>query len=152
MTIQMWWWSKLDDDPDQVMIQIWWWYSDDDPAVMMIQIPWWRWWWLEDEHDLKMKKTKKTKNIWAWIRLEYEGKLKMKMTTWSSRYREEDQCWKLCWKNTFLVNRECWCIGNFRMYSLVYLMSCTPMFIPRNVCNVIDSCHAPMFRSGRLIM
>ena len=29
------------------------------------------------------------------------------------------------------------------MYSLVFLMYCTPMFIPGSVCNVIESCHAP---------
>ena len=49
------------------------------------------------------------------------------MTRWYSQYREEDRCWKLCRKNTFLVKRECWCICNFGMYSSMYLMSCNPM-------------------------
>ena len=134
--IQMWWWSRLNDDLDQVMIQIWWWYSDDDPTVMMIQIPWWRR--IEEEDDLEVDL--KPKMTWRWRRLEYEDNLKMNMTRWSNRYREEDQCWKLCQKNTFLVKRECWCICNFRTYSLVYLMSCIPMFILGSVCNVLKSC------------
>ena len=46
----------------------------------------------------------------------------------------------------------CWCNCNFGMYSPMYLMSCTPMFIPRCVYNVIESCHAPMFWSGGSIM
>ena len=96
--------------------------SDDDPDREMIQIRWW----LEDEDELKMG--------------------------WSSWYREEDQCWKLCQKNTFLVKRECWCICNFGMYSLVYFMYCTPMFIPGSFCNVIESCHTPMFLLGCSIM
>ena len=29
---------------------------------------------------------------------------------------------ELCQENTFLVKRECWCICNFGMYSLVYLI------------------------------
>ena len=37
---------------------------------------------------------------------------------------------------------------NFRMYSLVFLMYCTLMFILGCVCNVIESCHAPMFIPG----
>ena len=43
---------------------------------------------------------------------------------------------------------ECCCICNFGMYSLVYFMYCTPMFIPGSICNVIESCHASMFLSG----
>ena len=146
--IQMWWWSRLDDDLDQMMIHIWWWSSSDDQAVAMIQIPWWRRLEEEDdlEEDLKMKMT------WGWRRIEYEGNLKMKMTRWSSWYREEDQYWKLCRKNTFLVKRECWCNCNFEMYSAMYIMSCTPMFILGCVCNVIESCHALMFWSGGSIM
>ena len=46
----------------------------------------------------------------------------------------------------------CYCNCKFRMYSFVYLMYYTPMFIPGCVCNVIDSCHALMFRSGVSIM
>ena len=81
----MWWWSRLDDDIDQVMIQIWWWYSDDDLAVMMIHRWWsrssddldpvmkktWRWRWIEDEEYLKMK------NTLRWIWLEDEDELMM---------------------------------------------------------------------------
>ena len=146
------------------MIQ-WWWSNSDDPVVVMIQIPWWRrpeeeddleeylkakmtWRWrrIEDEDYLKMKKT------WRRWWLEYEEDLKMNMKRWSSRCREEDQCWKLCQKNTFLVKREYWCNCNFGMYSPMYLVSCTPMFILGCVYNVIESCHAPMFRSGGSIM
>ena len=131
-----WWWSRssddLDpvvmfhDDPDQVMIQIQF-YDDPDQEMIQIQMTW-RWRWLEDEDDLK--------------------------TRWSSWYREEDQCWKLCRKNTFLVKRECWCICNFRMYSSMYLlMYCNPMFISGCFYYVFESCgHASMFRLGGLIM
>ena len=38
---------------------------------------------------------------------------------------------KLCRENTFLVKRECWCNCNFGMYSLVFLIYCNLMFIPR---------------------
>ena len=152
------WWSKSSHDPDPVMMFQWWSRSSDDldpvqwcwsrsrddpdPVMMfyidpdreMIEIQWWcsmliqiQWRWLEDEDDLKMR--------------------------WSSWYREEDQCWKLCRKNTFLVKRECWCICNFRMYSSMYLMYCNPMFIPGCFYYVFESCgHASMFRSGGLIM
>ena len=125
-----WWWSRSSDDPDPVMMFY------DDPDREMIQIRRWRW--LEDEDDLKTKMT--------WIlRI-----LEMQMMRWSIWYREEDQCWKSCRKNTFLVKRECWCICNFGMYSSIY---CNPMFIPGCFYYVFESCdHAPMFRSGRLIM
>ena len=143
------WWSRLSDDPDPV--QRWWSRSSDDPDPAerwsrssddldpvipfyddpyreMIQIQMtWRQRWLEDEDDLK--------------------------TRWSSWCREEDQCWKLCWKNTFLVKRECWCICNFGMYSSMYLIYCNPMFIRGCFYYVFESCcHAPMFRSGGSIM
>ena len=134
--IQQWWSRSSDDDPDRVMIQIqWWWFrsSDDDSDRVMIQIEWWsksRWRWLEDGDDLKMKMMR----TWRWPR-------------W---YREEDLCWKkLCRENTFLVKRECWWICNFRMYSFVFVMYCNLMFILGCICNVIESCHALMFRSGR---
>ena len=147
-------------------IQIKWWSSNDDPIVMMMQIPWWRRLEEEDdlEDDLKMKKNwrwrrlkdeedLKRKNTWRQIRLEDEYKLKMKMTIWSSWYRKEDQCWKLCRKNTFLVKRECWCICNLGMYSSMYLMYCNPMFILGCTYYVFESCcHAPMFWSGGSIM
>ena len=47
----------------------------------------------------------------------------------------------------------CWCICNFGMYSSMYLMYCDPMFILGCFYYVFESCcHAPMFRSGGLIM
>ena len=127
--INLWWWSRSSDDLDLMMIQ-WWSKSSDDPNLMKMT---WQWRWLDDEDDLKMK------------------------MTWRRRWLDDDlddtekkNCAdKLCRENTFLVKRECWCICNFGMYSLVY---CTPMFIPGSICNVIESCHAPMFRSGDSIM
>ena len=145
--IQTWWWSRFYDDI-VMMIQQWWSSSRDDLDPVMKKT--WRRRWIrrriEDEDDLKMKKT------WRWWWLEDEEDLNMKMMIWSSWYREEYQCWKLCRKNTFLVKRECWCICNLGMYSLVYLMSYTPMFIPGSVCNVFESCHSPMFLSRGSIM
>ena len=158
MMIQQWWsrssddpdpvqwcWSRLRDDPDLVMM------FHVDPDREMIQIQWWcsmliqiERWSRSSEDDLK------TKMNWRRRWLEDEDDLN---TRWSSWYREEDQCWKLCRKNTFLVKRECWCICNFRMYSSMYLMYCNPMFIPGRFYYVFESCgHAPMFRSGGLIM
>ena len=140
--IQLWWWSRLDENPDRVMIQMWWWSSSYEPVFMMIQIPWWII--LEEEDDLKTRRQR---------RLEDEYNLKMNMTRWSNRYREEDQCWKLCRKNTFLVKRECWCICNFKMYSSMYLMYCNPIFIPGCFYYVFESCFlALMFWSEGSIM
>ena len=119
MMIQIERWSRSSDDDLAVMIQIEWWsrFSDDDPyRVMMIQIEWWsrsRWRWLEDEDDLKMKMT------WRWRELDDDPDDTKKKTCAD----------KLCRENTFLVKRECWCNCNFRMYSLVFLMYYTPMFI-----------------------
>ena len=161
------WWSRSRDDPDPhpdwVMIQIQ--SSDVDPDREMIQIQWWcsmmiqiEWWsrsnddvpwWSRsrDDPDSKDEDDLKTKMIWRLRRLE------MQMTRWSSWYREEDQCWKLCQKNTFLVKRECWCICNFGMYSSMYLMYCNPMFILGCIYYVFESCcHASMFRSAGSIM
>ena len=124
--------SKLRDDPDPMMM------SHDDPDPMMMS---------HDDPDREMIQIQRMKMTWRLRRL------KMQMARWSSWYREEDQCWKLCRKNTFLVKRECWCICNFRMYSSMYLMYCNPMFIPGCIYYVIESCcHAPMFRSGESIM
>ena len=123
-----WCWSRSSDDLDLVMP----FYDDPDQEMIQIQMTW-SWRWLEDEEDLKMKMT--------WRR---------RCFIW---YREEDQCWKLCRKNTFLVKRECWCICNFGMYSSMYLTYCNPMFIPGCFYYVFESCcHTPMFRSGGLIM
>ena len=135
--IQIEWWSRSSgDDLDRVMIQIQ--SSDIDPDREMIQIQWWcsmmihieRWsrfsddvpWWSRsrDDPDSKNEDDLNTKMTWRLKRLE------MQMTRWSSWYREEDQCWKLCRKNTFLVKRECWCICNFGMYSSMYLIYCKP--------------------------
>ena len=131
MTIQIqWWWSRSnDDDPDQVMIHIQWWSrssddvqwwsrSSDDPDPEMIQIEWWSrsgWRWLEDEGDLNIEMTWR----WRWWRLDNDPDDTEKKT-----YAN-----KLCRENTFLVKRERWCNCNFRMYSLVFLMYCNPMFI-----------------------
>ena len=148
------WWSRSSDDPDPVQ---WWWsrLSDDLDSVMMIQIEWWSrscddvLWWSRsrddpDPDDLKMKMN------WRWRILDDRDDLKTNMIQW---YREEDQCWKLCRKNTFLVKRECWCICNFGMYSYMYFIYCNPMFIPGCFYYVFESCrHAPIFRSGGLIM
>ena len=162
--IQIEWWSRSSsDDPDREMIQIqiqFEWWSRSSP-VKMIQIEWWSrsggdvpWWSrLSDDPDPDPDR--------VMIQIQFYDDpdlddLKMKMT-WrrrcSSWYREEDQCWKSCRKNTFLVKRECWCICNFEMYSSMYLMYCNPMFIPGCFYYVFESCgHAPMFRSGGLIM
>ena len=140
--IRIQWWSRSsDDDLDWVMIQIQWcWSSRDDPDQVMIQIQgWWsrsRRRWLEDKDDLKMKMT------WRWWELDDDPDDTEKKTCAD----------KLCRDNTFLVKRECWCNCNFKMYSLVYLMYCTSMFPPGGICNVIESCHAPMFPSRVYIM
>ena len=121
--IQTWWWSRSSDDPDLMVIQRWWSRSSDDDldrVIIQIQMKMnWRWRWPEDEHDLNMQ-----------------------MTRWS---KEEDQGWKLCQENTFLVKRECWWNCNFGIYSLVFLMYCNMMFIPGCICNVLESCHTLMF-------
>ena len=99
------WWSRSSsDDPDRV-----WssddvldqvWSSDDDP----------------DEDDLNMNMTWR----WRWREVDYD-----------SNDTEKNTCVnKLCWDNAFLVKRECWCNCNFRMYSLVFLIYCNPIFIP----------------------
>ena len=46
----------------------------------------------------------------------------------------------------------CWCNCNFWMYSLVFLIYCNPMFIPGCICNVFESCHAPIFQLRDSIM
>ena len=147
-----WWWPS--GDPDRVMIEIQWWWSrssNDLDSVMILQIEWWSrssddvlWWSRSRDDDLKMKMT------WRQRRLYDRDDLKTNMIQW---YREEDQCWKLCRKNTFLVKRECWCICNFRMYSYMYFIYCNPMFIPGCFYYVFESyCLTPMFRSGGLLM
>ena len=121
------------DDPDRVMIQIQWWSrsSDVDPAEM-IQIKWWS---RSSDDDLD--------------RVMIQIQMKM---TWRCRWPddiEKKTCAdKLCRENTFLVKRECWCNCNFWIYSLVYLMYYSPMFILGCVCNVIESCHTLMFILG----
>ena len=145
------WCSRSSDDPDSMMTQ-WWSRSSDDPDLMQMT---WRWRWLDDEYDLKMKMNW----IWRWLEDEYDLKMKM---TWRWRWRElnDDPYYtekktcadKLCRENTLLVKRDYWCNCNFRMYSSVYLMYCTPMFILGSICNVIESFHAPMFQSGDSIM
>ena len=107
--IQIEWWSKSSDD-DQ-----WWSKSSDD-------VPWWSR--SKDDIDSKIDDDLKMKMTWRLRRLEIQ------MMRWSSWCREEDQWWKLCRENTFLVKRECWCNYNFGMYSLVFLIYCNLMFIP----------------------
>ena len=136
-------WSRSRDDPDlEMILHGWSWLRDDPNPVMMIQIEWWsrsRWIWLEDEGDLKIEMTWR----WRWRRVDDDPDDTEKKTCAD----------KLCRENTFLVKRECWCNCNFRMYSLVFLMYCTLMFIPGHVCNVIKSwCHALIFWSGGYIM
>ena len=70
--------------------------------------------WLEDEDELKMKMT------WRWWGLDDDTDDTEKKTCAE----------KLCRENTFLAKRECWCNCNFKMYSLVFLIYCNPMFIP----------------------
>ena len=92
------WWSKSSDDPDPVMM------SHDDPDQEMIQIQrmnmTWRRRWLEDSEDLRCR--------WRDDPIDTEKKTSAK---------------KLCQKNTFLVKRECWCICNFEMYSLILYLN-----------------------------
>ena len=142
MMIHIKWWSS--DAPYHVMIQTWWWSSDDLDPMMMIQ----RWSRSSDDLDSMM--------IQWWSRSSDD----LDLMTWRWRWLDDDPddtekktcADKLCRECTFLVKRECWCICNFWMYSLVYLMYCTPMFILESVCNVIESCHAPMFLLGYSIM
>ena len=126
------WCSRSSDDPDSMMIQ-WWSKLDEDDLTMKMT---WRWRWIEDEYGLKMKMTW----IWIWLDVDLDGTSKKTCAN------------ILCRENTFLVKRECWCICNFGMYTLVYLMYCTPMFILGSICNVIESCDASMFLSGDSIM
>ena len=116
------WWSRSSDYPYPVLILQWWSRSSDDLDPTMIEIEWW--------------------SRWRWWEIEDD-----------LDDTEKNTCVvKLCRENTFLVKRECWCNCNFRMYSLVFLMYCNLMFIPGCICNVLESCHAPMFLSGVSIM
>ena len=87
-------WSRLDDDPDQVTIQLWWWSRLNDPD-QVIQGRWSRLdddldqvtiqqWWASshDDADLMIKKKKMT-----W-RLEDEEDLKKNMT-WRLKDEED---------------------------------------------------------------
>ena len=121
------------DDP---AVMIYWWSRSSDDDLVMIQIEWWSR--SSDEDDLKNKMTW----WWRWRELDDDSDDTEKKTCAD----------KLCRENTFLVKRECWCICDFGMYSLVYLMYFTSMFIPGSVCNVIESCHSPMFWSRVYIM
>ena len=118
MMLQRWSRSRDDLDP-MMMIQIEWWSrsNDDDPDL--------------DEADLKMNMTWR----WRWQELNDDPDDIEKKTCAD----------KLCRENTFLVKRECWCICNFGMYSLVFLMYYNLMFISGCICNLLESCHTPMF-------
>ena len=153
--IQIEWWSiSSSDDPYQEMIQIQ--SSDVDPDREMIQIQWWCSmmieieWWSRSSDDVPWWSRSRddpdpVKMTWRWRWFEDSEDSRCR---WSSWYKEEYQCWKLCRKNTFLVKRECWCICNFGMYSSMYLMYCNPMFILGCIYYLFESCcHTPMFRS-----
>ena len=129
--IHTWWWPK------EIQIQLWW--------LQEIQIAWWSRS-SSDDPDREMIQIWRMKMTWRLRRL------KMQMTRRSSWYKEEDHCWKLRRKNTFLFKRECWCICNFGMYSSMYLMYCNPIFILGCIYDIIESCHTPMFLSGGYIM
>ena len=139
--IQQRWSRSKDDAPEMIQIQWWWSRSRDDidPGEddLKMKITW-RWRWLEDEDDLNMDMTWR----WRWRRIDDDPDDTENKTCAN----------KLCRENTFLVKRECWCNCNLEMYSLVFLMYCTPIFIPGSVCNVVESCHAPMFWLGVSIM
>ena len=116
--IQIELWSKSSDDPDPaVVIQIEWW-SRSNP-VMLIQIGWWSrsidaiLWWPRSRDDPDPDDLK-TKMNWRWRWLKYEDV--------SVDAEKKTSAEKLCWKNTFLVKRECWCICNFGMYSSMYFI------------------------------
>ena len=50
---------------------------------------------------------------------------------------------ELCQENTFIVKRECLCICNFGMYSLLYFIYCislVPDVLIGRIINVIKSC------------
>ena len=86
--------GSSDDDDDLVMIQLWWWSSDDDPVMVK------PWWWSSDDDPVMIQ-------LWWWSKFDAVTKT----------CTDES-----CQKNTFLVKRECWCICNFRMYSLIYFI------------------------------
>ena len=126
------WWSKSSYDPDPVMMSPRWSRSSDDSdPALMIQIELWsrssnddpvviqiEWWSRSSDDDPMMIQIKYDPDL-----DEDDLKMKMMRTWWWPRwYREEDLCWKLCQENAFLVKRECWCICNFGMYSLVYFL------------------------------
>ena len=119
-----------------MMIQQRWSRSRDDPDPKMFHIQWWSRSYDDDPDPVKMTWR------WRWRELDDDPDDTEKKTCAD----------KLCRENTLLVKRECWCNYKFRMYSLIYLMYCTPMFILGSFCNVIESCHAPMFWSGYSIM
>ena len=140
MMIQIEWWSRSSDDPYLVMMFQWWSRSSDDIS-MTIQIEWWSK--SNDEYDLKMNIT------WRWRWLEDEDDENSMMTQMIQRRR---LVLINCSREYLLVKRECWCICNFGMYSPIYLMYCTPMFIPGSVCNVFESFYASMFLLGASLM
>ena len=95
--------SRTRDDPDRVMILIQWWWSRSSDDPDPVMIQI-QWWWSRSSDNPDPDDI------------------------------EKKTCTnKLCRENTFLVNRECWCNCNFKMYSLVYLMYCTPMIIFESV-------------------
>ena len=116
--------------------------SDDDDDPVMIQL----WWWSSND-DLMMIQ------LWWWSRLDPVTKTCANV---------------LCQENTFLVKRECWCICNIGMYSLVYLIlypdvrieiiiciSLYPDVAIERIINIIKSCKViefnPPFYVGKIV-
>ena len=91
---------------------------DWDSRAMMIQL----WWWSSDDLALMM----------------------IQLCSGFDDDPEKKTCAdELCQENTFLVKRECWCICNFGMYSLVYFICCISLYpdVPiGRIINVIKSC------------
>ena len=131
--IQIEWWSRSSHDDPIVMIQIEWWSRSSDDSQWWSKsnddVPWWSRssddpepvMMLHDDPDREMIHIQ-----WRW--LIDKDDLNMKMN-WRCRWREDPEKKTSDEKNTFLVKRECWCNCNFRMYSLVFLIFCNPMFI-----------------------
>ena len=112
---------------DEMMIQ-WWSNFDDDPVMIHL------WWWSSDDPALIM------------IQLSW-------WTSFDDDLEKKTCVDELCQDNTFIVKRECWCICNFEMYSLEYLIlypnvpigriiyiSLYPDVPIRRVINIIKSC------------
>ena len=103
--------SRSSDDPNPV--QWWWSRSSDDPDPVMMYY---------DDPDREMIQIHMN---WRWRWLEDEDD--------PIDAEKKTSAEKLCRKNTFLVNRECWCICNFGMYSSMYLLCIVTRCLFRDV-------------------